>query len=242
MATSQQLIAQELANSWALAAQKYAGYFYGHPTRAGQYGTSDSGKVFVDYDKPWEEPLVFEDGCEFCEVMTDERVEERILGFQRAIDKEVIGQKYQHFNVWIASGDPRVPEPFHAWDSPANMRAFCELFEDDPTEKRPAGWLHRALNLTLLPPHLKRRLCIEWNHLLRDWLIANPVFEYDMERREIVTKPTLRDEDTLAADPEENQALLELRDEDRTFASAGAVDDGLNLEQQYAQEYADGLF
>ena len=85
-----QYISQELANKVALIAQKYTGWFYGHPTRAAQWGTPEAGKVYVDYDEPWVDPPVRPDDCEFCEkTLADERVEARVLGFQAAIDKEV---------------------------------------------------------------------------------------------------------------------------------------------------------
>ncbi len=84
------LISQELADEVALIAQKYTGYFYGHPTRAAQYQTPEAGKVFVEYGKKWDEPLVFPDNCEFCEkTLSDERVIARVDGFQAAIDHEV---------------------------------------------------------------------------------------------------------------------------------------------------------
>ena len=84
------LVGQELADEVALIAQKYTGYLYGHPTRAGQYAKDDAGMVYVNYDKAWEEPLVFADDCEFCKrTLDDERVINRVEGFQAAIDKEV---------------------------------------------------------------------------------------------------------------------------------------------------------
>ena len=84
------LVGQELADDIALIAQKYVGYLYGHPTRAGQFGKGDAGKVYVDYDKTWEEPLAFADDCEFCEkTLDDERVINRVEGFQEAINREV---------------------------------------------------------------------------------------------------------------------------------------------------------
>lgn len=84
------LISQDLADEITLIAQKYTGYFYGHPARAGQWGKPGAGKVTIDYDTKWEEPIVFKDQCEFCQrSLSDERVIERVDGFQAAIDKEV---------------------------------------------------------------------------------------------------------------------------------------------------------
>ena len=91
---SQLLIGQELADEITLIAQKYTGHLYGHPTRAGQYNTVEAGKVFIDYETAWEEPLVFPDDCEFCQrTLSDERIELRVAGFQAAIDKEVRAQR-----------------------------------------------------------------------------------------------------------------------------------------------------
>jgi len=150
------LISQDLADEVALIAQKYTGYLYGHPTRAGQYGTGSQGKVFVDSTKPWNEPIVFPDGCEFClKTLSDERVVNRVLGFQAAMDKEVTG-----------------------------------------------GRGKEAFPLTDLPLHLKRRLCIEWNHAFQRYLVDKPYLYYDFEAREVKEVVKIDDRMALAANPE----------------------------------------
>lgn len=148
------LITQELADEWAIVAQKYAGYFYGHPTRAGQFGKPDAGKLYIDYEAEWEDPIVFPDDCEFCQVLTEDRIESRIRGFQESIDIEVRGRQ--------------APE---------------------------------ALYMTDLPFYLKKRLCIEWNHLLRDFLADRPFLEYDLEARELRIKVVPRDGDEATGEP-----------------------------------------
>jgi hypothetical protein len=107
------LIAQSLADEWALIAQKYAGYFYGHPTRAGQYN-KDAPAVYVELDKPWTAPLIFEDDCDFCKITTDDRVRERVLGFQRAIDIEVSSFSGGYWGIPMDLDAIRLPElPFY---------------------------------------------------------------------------------------------------------------------------------
>ncbi len=153
---SQLLIGQELADEIALIAQKYTGYLYGHPTRAGQYNTLEAGKVFVEYDKVWEEPIVFPDDCEFCQrTLSDERVIHRVEGFQAAIDKEVRAQRGRE-----------------------------------------------SFPLTDLPLHLKRRMCIEWNHAFKRYLDSKPYLYYDFEKREIKEIVKVDERNAVAAKPE----------------------------------------
>lgn len=240
MITPQELVSQDLADKWALAAQKYAGHFYGYKIRAQQHG---KGAPDVELSEElWEEPLVFEDKCEFCAVMTDERVEDRILGFQAAIDKEVLGLKYGHYRPWIESDDPRVPEP-RQYDSRRNRRLFIELFQDMPTPNRPEGWKNRALDLTKLPMHLKRRLCIEWNHIFREWLDTNKdAFYYDFEERVVRAKQNPEGIAVLAVDPVENEAMTADLEADHGFAATDAPTEAAPLDEQIAEEYEQGLF
>jgi hypothetical protein len=207
MSTPQVYIAQSLADAWALKAQEYAGYFYGHPVRAGQHGKSDAGRVYVDESRPWQEPIVFADDCDFCRMTTDERVEERIAGFQEAIDIEVVRGKTRHLYAWMAAkGYPNLTREVR--------RQFLREMQDVPTERRPKGFRLAALDLTQLPMHLKRRLCIEWNHLLRDWLEQNKAaFYYDFDAHEI--KPHGMQP---AADEGEARAERELNNADARYA------------------------
>ncbi len=237
METPQVLIAQSLADEWALIAQRYAGFFTGHPTHAGQYGTSESGKVFVETDKAWTEPLVFEDGCEFCQITSDDRVRERILGFQAAINIETQGAKSLHLARWMNSGDPRVPNPGTVMTK-ANRRAFAELFQDVPTARRPDGWRLKPVDLTKLPFHLQKRLCIEWNHALRAWLGGQEALEYDFESRCLVIRGAKDGTQPLvAADEADLAVLIADQEADRVFAATLPTIDDLSLADQIAQEY-----
>jgi hypothetical protein len=236
VATPAILIGQDLADRCALIAQKYAGWFYGRETRAGQHGTRESGRVFVS-DKPWVEPFVMADGCDFCKVTTDERVAERIRGYQAAIDIEVLRGKGWHYQAWVqANGLQTTPE---------TKRRFIEENEDLPREDRPAGWRRTALNLTKLPHYLKRRLCVEWNHALRDWLAEHPFLEYDFDAHEI--RPRVSEEDlTLreirSVSPERADAMEQDLADDHAYAASVPVLEELSLESMQALEYEGGLW
>jgi hypothetical protein len=242
--TQKQLIAQELADRWALKAQSYAGYFYGHPTRAGQFGKADNGRVFVDKTLKWQAPLARADRCEFCLLLTDQRAEERIAGFQAAMDIEVINRgfgKSHYYSLWLQkkglTGE-LLRELSHR-----NRRAFIEEWQDQPNPHREHGWNATGLDLTKLPLYLKRRLCVEWNHILRDYLVEKPFLYYDFEAREIKMRET--DEDlskrVFAADPEEDASLRADLEADYAFA-ASIPGPTVPLADSIAQEYAEGLF
>lgn len=170
---------QELADEHTLIAQRYAGYLVGHPYRNKQQTT----EVTVDRRRRWREPAVVADDCIFCARLTDEEAIRRVAGYQYQIDIESTRSKRQHFTAWVDSGAPDVPEPGRHEASKANLRRFCELFADMPTEKRPEGWRTRPLPFITLPLRLKRKLCIEWNHLYRRWMEENDL-QYDFEARE----------------------------------------------------------
>lgn len=179
--TSSMFVPQELADAWALTAQRYAGYFYG----VGARGLQLSHEVFLS-DKPWQAPYVVEDDCPFCVVLTDERAVERVAGFQHAIDIEVINGSIRYskrpcYKKWL--------EKEGITDGPKAKRRFIAEHEDRPTEKRPHGWRRTALNLTALPLYLKRRLCVEWNHVLRDFLADHEGYSYDIEARRLLYVP-----------------------------------------------------
>jgi len=55
--------------------------------------------------------------------------------------------------------------------SAEHLRAFIEQAQDVVRPLRPNGWNTRPLPLFKLPLRLKRKLCIEWNHVLRSWMI-----------------------------------------------------------------------
>ena len=108
---------------------------------------------------------------------------ERVLGFQFAIDKEATGMKHKYLREWVMSGSPDVPEPDVPTGSRRNLRKFCELFQDMPTEKRPNGWKLRPLPFCTLPLRLQRKLCVEWNHIYLAWMRENDL-QYDFEKHE----------------------------------------------------------
>ena len=170
---------QELADAHTLSAQRYAGYFVGHPYRNVQQSTT----VTVDRQRPWREPVVVADDCIFCVRLTDEEAVDRVLGFQFAVDKESVGTKWMHFRMWVTGGSPDVPEPHIPNGSRRNLRKFCELFADMPTEKRPNGWKLRPLPFCTLPLRLQRKLCVEWNHIYLAWMQENDL-QYDFEKHE----------------------------------------------------------
>lgn len=234
MVTIQEFVSQELADAWTLAAQRYAGYFVGHPYRAKQQSTAP-GAIVVDRSQPWTEPMAFQDDCAFCQRMTDERVIERIAGYQYAIDIEVVRNKTQHFNKWLLANG-------FVGRTQKALREFCEETQDETRENRPEGWKTKPIDMTKLPLHLKRRLCIEWNHLLRDWLETNPVFHYDHDAHEVKINLPNAEKEVLAADPEEQAALEELLAEDHAYAETTPPDELPSRAEQIADEYEAGLW
>lgn len=172
-----------------LIAQKYAGYLVGHPYRQKQQSTI----ITVDKTRRWREPAVVADDCIFCVRLTDEDAVRRVAGYQFRIDVEVLASKWVYYAKWVTEGGPDVPEPgADMRHNQANYRRFCELFQgmstDSPaTQWRAAlhreGWKTRPLPLVNLPLRIKRKLCIEWNHLYTSWMIADGI-GYDFELRE----------------------------------------------------------
>jgi len=180
---------QNVSDEHTLLAQKYAGYFVGHPYRAAQQGST----ITVDRKHKWKEPVVVADECVFCVRLTDDEAVRRVAGYQWQLDIESTRNKGKHYAAWVESGDPKIPEPEdHVWThSQANLRAFIELFQSEPREGReggwareaqPHGWRTRPLPMVNLPLRLKRKLCVEWNHLLRDWMIREDL-SYDFEEQ-----------------------------------------------------------
>jgi hypothetical protein len=177
---------QEIADAHALVAQRYAGYFVGYPYRNPQMQKVDPA-VDVDRRRPWKEPNIVADDCVFCVRLTDEDAERRVAGIQYAIDIEATRSKSAHYIGWLASGSPDVLEPNGGGSRSheahlANRRRFCELFQDMPTERRPDGWRLRPLPLVTLPLRLKRKVCIEWNHVYLPWM-KDAGLEYDFDKR-----------------------------------------------------------
>ena len=102
------------------------------------------------------------------------------------IDIEVLRARSNLYADWLASGK-EVPDSEEVTIagvtkqrgisiSPRNRRRFIELHAEK--------FETVGVNMIELPLRLKRKLCIEWNHLYRDWLRANPGTHYDFEKRE----------------------------------------------------------
>ncbi len=173
-----------------LIAQRYAGYLVGHPYRQKQQTMS----VTVDLTRKWREPPVVADDCIFCVRLTDEEAVRRVAGYQYRIDVEVLRSKWVHYAKWASARGPDVPEPdADMRNNPVNYRRFCELFQDAHTVSPPNpwrtttkhrdGWKTRPFPMVSLPLRIKRKLCIEWNHLYLSWM-AEEGAEYDFDKRE----------------------------------------------------------
>jgi hypothetical protein len=186
---------QSVADDLALTAQKYVGYFTGHPTHARQWPVVLPGSVTIDKE-PWREPVVVFDKCLFCKDMTDEVVLRRIEGYQAAIDKEVLGRKWGHFQRWAEANGYSVSTlnyytsvHWPLWrrfivetqDVPREWKR--EWLNTDEVRSRPNGWNVKAFPLVDLPFRLKRKLCVEWNHVYTAWMTSVEVIQYDFETR-----------------------------------------------------------
>jgi hypothetical protein len=177
---------QSLADEHTLIAQRYAGYFVGHPYRAGQQRTGP-GAIQVDRTKPWREPAVVADDCAFCSRLSDDEAIRRIAGYQHAIDIEVLRARAASFADWLNVAGTDVPEVETTvvagqtvrrgvTNSAANRRAFLETHAPE--------FETMSLSMIELPLRLKRKLCIEWNHLYRSWLDEHQDTWYDFDDRE----------------------------------------------------------
>lgn len=179
-------VPQEVVDEHALVAQRYAGYLVGHPIRAERYTTPLRGSVTVDRTRAWVEPNPMQDDCLFCQRLTDDEAVRRVAGFQAAIDKEVLGTKWRHLNAWAME---RGLDP----NSHAVRRQFIEENQNVPRDTvsgygnnrkpRPTGWLTKAAPLVSMPLRIKRKLCIDWNHVYTAWMKAEGL-EYDFEKHE----------------------------------------------------------
>ena len=176
---------QALADAHTLVAQRYAGYFLGHPFRAAQQRTGPDA-IQVEGSRPWREPAVLTDGCEFCQRLTDADAVRRIEGYQHAIDIEVLRARADSYAEWLATsaevadweevnvGGAVMRRGVKA--SQANRRRFIAANRD--------RFEVTSIPLVDLPLRLKRKICIEWNHIYRDWLRDEPGVRYDADRRE----------------------------------------------------------
>ena len=177
---------RELTDAHTMIAQRYAGYLVGHPYRNPQQTTT----IKIDRRRRWKEPAIATDDCLFCVRLTDDEAERRVDGYQYQIDIEATRFLNVYFREWIESRPSDLPEPSFAeggeWDnkkSQANVRRFCELFQNG--SDAPGGhtaWHTRPIPFYTLPLRIKRKLCIEWNHLYLPWMKENGL-EYDFEKR-----------------------------------------------------------
>ena len=190
----------------AIIAQKYAGFFTGKSYRFDQQSiyivTQNADTKGIHVGKAWKEPVVIGDDCDFCTHTNDVRVVERVAGYQHQIDIEILRAKNAFYNVWLKENGPDVIEHMFIKDSTAesgqvevgkvdsavNRRKFIELHQDTPRQTRsgldrPNGWNQKSLPIVNLPLRLKRKMVIEWNHVYRDYLAANPSITYDFEAR-----------------------------------------------------------
>jgi hypothetical protein len=177
---------QSIADDHTLIAQRYSGYFVGHPYRAAQQRV-DRGAIQVEYDKVWKEPAVVSDECDFCRGLSDEDVLRRVEGYQHAMDIEVLRPYSVAYAQWLATGNESIPERENVTvdgitkthgvsASQHNRRKFIEMLGDKIAVP--------PVSMIDLPHRLKRKLCIEWNHLYLEWLESNPDVSYDFDRRE----------------------------------------------------------
>lgn len=172
---------QEVADEHTLVAQRYGGYFVGHPYR----NVPQTTMVHVDRKKQWREPPVVADDCLFCAKMTDAEVERRVVGYQAAIDIEVLRRlgKAQAFTEWLQDRGIESLGNIPVGDTMRLRREFIELVQDVPRENRPDGWKTTAFPLVHLPLRLKRKMAIEWNHILLKWMTEAGT-AYDFQKRE----------------------------------------------------------
>ena len=186
-----------------IIAQCYAGFFTGHPYRFDQQSqyqvvhSPASHGIHVE-KKAWKEPVVIADDCEFCQRLTDEQAISRVEGFQHQLDIEILRLKAPHYTAWLLECGPDVidriahtddigdPVQIGLNDSALNRRSFIRTHQDVPFitaagEPKSNGWSHKALPLVDLPLRLKRKMCIEWNHVYTDYLAENPTIIYDFK-------------------------------------------------------------
>jgi len=178
---------QELADEHTLLAQKYAGYFVGHPYRNEPWQSVTK----VNRKRKWKEPSVVADDCEFCVTLNNEQAVRRIAGYQFQLDIECTRTKYMYLEAWLKAGID-VPNSDAGRRDWANLRRFIELRQDVKTEKRPNGWRLRPLPLHELPLRLKRKLCIEWNHVYIRWMKKENLL-YDKGQRMFYREVSLED-------------------------------------------------
>ncbi len=174
---------QSFADTHTLVAQRYAGFFLGHPFRAAQQRIGPEA-IQIDWNTPWREPAVVSDDCVFCGRLSDDEAVRRVAGYQHAIDIEVLRPQALAYAEWLGS-DAAITEEVNIGGyvtrrgvsaNPQNRRRFIE--------QHAGRFKERPISMIDLPLRLKRKLCIEWNHLYRDWMIAEPDVQYDPEHRQ----------------------------------------------------------
>jgi hypothetical protein len=183
-------VPQAVIDEHSLVAQVYAGYLVGHPVRAARYTVpiATPGAVDIDWKSPWKEPNPVQDDCAFCLRLTDDEAVRRVAGFQAAIDKEVLGTKYKHLSEWatergLDSTDHAVRRQFIAENQYVPRPEHISDY-GTPRPAAPNGWKTKAAPIVDLPLRLKRKLCIDWNHVYMRWLASMDNLHYDFETRE----------------------------------------------------------
>ncbi len=160
-------------------AQKMVGYFTGKDVRVKQMGgikTTERGEVDLTTEVSnvdWTPPFEVADECVFCLKMTDESVMDRVAGFQWALDKEVAGR----FGAGLGKATT-TPKHYEHDDTHEQRQEYHDqlvaFYAEHPL-------LFGVIPLIDLPLELKRTLCIQWNHIVRDHLKADPRFIYREE-------------------------------------------------------------
>ena len=173
-----------IADQMAEAAQDMVGHFTGQTVVVGQMGQiamTDHGEVdkTVEVGDSWTEKFELADDCVFCSEMTDEAVKDRVAGFQWAMDKEVanrFGAGMQAESV-AADGHTLPVHDSHD-DTDAGRREYHDQLKPWYTEH---PMLLKVIPLIDLPLHLKRVLCIQWNHIVLEHLKVEPRFVHRKE-------------------------------------------------------------
>lgn len=202
-------VPQVVIDEHAMVAQTYAGFLVGHPVRAARYTTPLPGSVDIDFTRAFVEPNPMQDDCIFCQRLTDADAERRVFGFQAAIDKEVLARKWKYLSEWVTFSPAEDIPTFIEHDAVidleqpdgsvkqvrqrnisamtmdfANRRKFVEQNQYVPRPARPNGWATKAAPIVSLPLRIKRKMCVDFNHVYTRWMATDPSIQYDFEKRE----------------------------------------------------------
>src|SRR5262249_3716414 len=135
----------------------------------------------------WREPAVVADGCTFCLRLTDADAVRRIDGYQHAIDIEVMRARADSYAEWLATTADEVVDFEEGSVAGVNVRRGIKARQEKQQRfiaTHGEKFEVPSIGLLDLPLRLKRKICIEWNHIYRDWLLEQPEVHYDAARRE----------------------------------------------------------